>query len=145
MAGISNLTKEKRKRQAKKQKMAIAAKLGAERKAGIREESDECGKTSKMKNDETDSRGIATKINLVKNKLRSAGLKMSYEPEGEILGEEESDRENDKARERGDWRPRSQRPPLRVGKSGKGRSKRIEDDGRYGTPRSPSGEWKFNS
>lgn len=34
-----------------------------------------------------DSREIPTKVNLVKNKLRAMGLKMSYEPEGEVVDE----------------------------------------------------------
>jgi hypothetical protein len=34
-----------------------------------------------------DSRGIKTQDNLVKNKLRAMGLKMSYEPEGEQIDE----------------------------------------------------------
>jgi hypothetical protein len=58
----------------KRQQMAIAAKLGAEREAGMREET-ECN--TKKKNDEqqVDPRSIPTKINLLKNKLRSAGIK----------------------------------------------------------------------
>lgn len=46
-----------------------------------------------------DPREIPTKINLVKNKLRAMGLKMSYEPEGEVIGEEESDRMRDREQE----------------------------------------------
>jgi hypothetical protein len=38
-------------------------------------------------NDTEDMRGVKTKVNLVKNKLRSMGLKMSYEPEGEDIHE----------------------------------------------------------
>jgi hypothetical protein len=42
-----------------------------------------------------DSREIPTKINLIKNKMRSMGLKMSYEPEGdqidEVLGGQSGD------------------------------------------------------
>lgn len=34
-----------------------------------------------------DSREMPTKVNLVKNKLRSMGLKMDYEPEGEVIDE----------------------------------------------------------
>jgi hypothetical protein len=55
-------------------------------------EENECGsedEKSKMKKTEgeTDSREIPTKVNLMKNKLRSMGLKMSYEPEGEDIHE----------------------------------------------------------
>jgi hypothetical protein len=47
-------------------------------------------KEPKLKKDENgaeDPRSIPTKVNLVKNKLRAMGLKMSYEPEGEVLDE----------------------------------------------------------
>lgn len=39
------------------------------------------------KKDNEDSRSIPTKVNLVKNKLRAMGLKMDYEPEGEVIDE----------------------------------------------------------
>jgi len=39
------------------------------------------------KKEKIDPREMATKINLVKNKLRSMGLKMGYEPEGDQLDE----------------------------------------------------------
>ena len=47
----------------------------------------ECGSDDKKKKngEEEDPRSIKTKDNLVKNKLRAMGLKMSYEPEGEVL------------------------------------------------------------
>ena len=46
----------------------------------------ECGSDDKKKKgEEEDSRSMKTKVNLVKNKLRAMGLKMSYEPEGEVL------------------------------------------------------------
>ena len=50
-------------------------------------------KEPKMKKTEggaEDPRSIPTRVNLVKNKLRSMGLKMSYEPEGEMVGEEQA-------------------------------------------------------
>lgn len=49
----------------------------------------ECGSDDKKKkNDvEEDPRSMKTKVNLVKNKLRAMGLKMSYEPEGEQIDE----------------------------------------------------------
>ena len=40
-----------------------------------------------MNDEEEDPRSMKTKINLVKNKLRAMGLKMSYEPEGELVDE----------------------------------------------------------
>lgn len=42
---------------------------------------------SEKKDGEDDPRSMKTKVNLVKNKLRSMGLKMSYEPEGEMVDE----------------------------------------------------------
>lgn len=46
----------------------------------------ECGSDNKEKNDEEeDPRPKKTTDNLIRNKLRAMGLKMSYEPEGEVL------------------------------------------------------------
>ena len=39
------------------------------------------------KKEEEDPRGMKTKVNLMRNKLRAMGLKMSHEPEGEIVSE----------------------------------------------------------
>ena len=50
-------------------------------------EKDPNGKAKKQ--EEEDPRGMATKINLVRNKLRAMGLKMSHEPEGETIEESE--------------------------------------------------------
>jgi len=52
-------------------------------------EENECGGEDgeKKKEKEMDPREIPTKVNLVKNKLRAMGLKMSYEPEGELVDE----------------------------------------------------------
>ena len=50
-------------------------------------EMDEKPKLKKSEGGEEDSRAIPTKVNLVKNKLRSMGLKMSYELEGDQLDE----------------------------------------------------------
>jgi hypothetical protein len=48
----------------------------------------ECGSDDKKKQgEEEDPRSMKTKVNLVKNKLRAMGLKMSYEPEGEKIDE----------------------------------------------------------
>jgi hypothetical protein len=52
------------------------------------EEETECeSDDKKTKIDAEDPRSIPTKVNLVKNKLRAMGLKMSYEPEGETIDE----------------------------------------------------------
>jgi len=52
------------------------------RKQAMREES--CGTDKKT---EDDPRSMPTKVSNFKNKLRAMGLKMSYEPEGEVLDE----------------------------------------------------------
>jgi hypothetical protein len=53
----------------------------------VAEEMD-CGSDEKKKKgEEEDPRSMKTKVNLVKNKLRAMGLKMSYEPEGEQIDE----------------------------------------------------------
>lgn len=54
-------------------------------------------------------------------------ISSSYEPEGEIVSEEESDTGGDRAREEGDWRSRSQRPSLRR------RRPSVAGDPRYGS------------
>jgi hypothetical protein len=51
------------------------------------EEEKDCGSEDKDVKKEIDPREIPTKMNLVKNKLRAMGLKMSYEPEGEQIDE----------------------------------------------------------
>jgi hypothetical protein len=47
----------------------------------VRKEETECGCDSEKEDGEEDPRSMKTKINLVKNKLRAMGLKMSYEPD----------------------------------------------------------------
>jgi hypothetical protein len=83
---LAGRTKEERR------KAAIAAVLTARRGGKKLGEECECEdeKEPKLKKDENgaeDPRSIPTKVNLVKNKLRAMGLKMSYEPEGEVLDE----------------------------------------------------------
>ena len=46
-----------------------------------------CDSKSKESKDTPDSRGNYAMINLIKNKLRARGLKMSYEPQGEMTEE----------------------------------------------------------
>jgi len=53
----------------------------------VESEMGEKPKTDKGQKCEDDMRSLPTKMNLVKNKLRSMGLKMSYEPEGEVIDE----------------------------------------------------------
>ena len=70
-----------------------------------------CGSDSEKEDGEEDSRSMGTKRNLIKNKLRAIGLKMSYEPEGEVVSEEESDRRNDAEMERSGSNPRQSYNP----------------------------------
>jgi len=96
---LAGRTKEERR------KAAIAAVLTARRGGKKLGEECECEdeKAPKLKKSEggvEDPREIPTKVNMVKNKLRSMGLKMSYEPEGEMVSEEESDRMRDREQER---------------------------------------------
>lgn len=73
-------TKEERR------KMAIAAKLTAER--GGKKLGEECGcEDTEKKGEGEDTREMKTKANLVKNKFRAMGLKMSQDLEGEQLDE----------------------------------------------------------
>ena len=62
--------------------------------SGAMKEAAECGcedetepKLKKSEGAVEDPRAIPTKMNLVKNKFRAMGLKMSYEPEGEVIDE----------------------------------------------------------
>jgi hypothetical protein len=64
-----------------------------------------------------DPRSIKTKANLIKNKLRAMGLKMSYEPEGNVVSEEESDRIRDRQLERGGMGARASQSPAKTGSS----------------------------
>ena len=71
----------------KEKSIAYATAWKAKNKETQKEET-ECGTESKKKGEkETDPRSIPTTTNLIKNKLRAMGLKMSYEPEGETIDE----------------------------------------------------------
>ena len=65
------------------------------RKQAMKEES--CGDNKDTSND---SREIPTKVNMVKNKLRAMGLKMDYEPEGEVLDERRREEKGTPRKER---------------------------------------------
>lgn len=78
--------------QEQRRQAAIAAVLTARRGGKKLGEAADCGcddepKLKKSEDGAEDSRAIPTKVNLVKNKLRAMGLKMSYEPEGEMIDE----------------------------------------------------------
>lgn len=78
---VAKSSKEITKKEAKK--FASTKHKGLPEK--VKEEMD-CGSDDKKKKgEEEDPRSIKTKDNLVRNKLRAMGLKMSYEPEGEVL------------------------------------------------------------
>jgi hypothetical protein len=81
---VAKSAKEITKKEAKK--FASTKHKGLPEK--VKEEMD-CGSDDKKKKngEEEDPRSIKTKDNLVKNKLRAMGLKMSYEPEGEVIDE----------------------------------------------------------
>jgi len=53
------------------------------------------------KKDDDDYRGMTAKVNMVRNKMRAMGLRMSYDMEGEVVTEEDSDRMKDRRMERG--------------------------------------------
>ena len=65
------------------------------RKQAMKEES--CGDNKDTSND---SREMPTKVNMVKNKLRAMGLKMDYEPEGEVLDERRREEKGTPRKER---------------------------------------------
>ena len=65
------------------------------RKQAMKEENCE---TNEKENE--DPRSMKTKVNLVKNKLRAMGLKMSYEPEGEVIDERTRERKGQPRPER---------------------------------------------
>jgi len=82
------------------------------------EEETECeSDDKKTKIDAEDPRSIPTKVNLVKNKLRAMGLKMSYEPEGEVIGEEDYDRMKDTHLQRGGMGIRASQSPAKTSSS----------------------------
>ena len=65
---------------------------------------DECppeSSSKKEKEDTDDYRSMPAKVNMVRNKLRAMGLKMSYEPKGNEIDEEASDAMKDRRMERG--------------------------------------------
>ena len=81
---VAQSAKEITKKEAKK--FASTKHKGLPEK--VKEEMD-CGSDDKKteNGEEEDPRSMKTKANLVKNKLRAMGLKMSYEPEGEQIDE----------------------------------------------------------
>jgi len=113
---LAGRTKEERR------KAAIAAVLTARRGGKKLGEECECEdeKEPKMKKTEDsaeDPRSIPTKISLAKTKLRSMGLRMSYEPEGEVIGEEDYDRMKDTHLQRGGMGIRASQSPAKTGTS----------------------------
>jgi hypothetical protein len=99
---LAGRTKEQRR------KAAIAAVLTARRGGKKLGEECDCDDEPRLKKNEggvEDPREIPTKVNLVKNKLRSMGLKMSYELEGEVVEERDEYRSLGRA-DRNDGRNR---------------------------------------
>jgi|694.fasta_scaffold21746_8 hypothetical protein len=114
----------------------------------VHKEESECGmdekpKLKKSEGGEEDSRAIPTKVNLVKNKLRAMGLKMDYEPEGEVLDERRREEKGtpraprDKALEivKGSMRKMQGTPK---GQQKKEPGKKPPAAGEYGGPHSPA-------
>jgi hypothetical protein len=64
-----------------KNKVKVMPELGESAKV-----CEKCGKNP-CECDKEDPRGMKTKVNLMRNKLRAMGLKMSHEPEGETIEE----------------------------------------------------------
>ena len=119
----------KGKSKKKRQEMAIAAKLTAERGGKKLGEEMECGSDDKKKKgEEEDPRPKKTTDNLIRNKLRAMGLKMSYEPEGNTI----SERENDEPGERDD-RPDVKAHNRAIGYKPKARRPDISKDPRFGS------------
>jgi hypothetical protein len=78
-SAASEMSKKEAKKFASTKHTGLPEKVKEEMKCG----SDD----KKKKGEEEDPRSMKTKDNLVRNKLRAMGLKMSYEPEGEIVDE----------------------------------------------------------
>jgi len=55
---------------------------------------EKCGKNP-CECDKEDPRGMNTKVNLMRNKLRAMGLKMSHEPEGEMIEQVKTEKKED--------------------------------------------------
>jgi len=53
----------------------------------VKKENEKDPNSKAKKEEDEDPRSIPTKMNLIKNKLRAMGLKMSHEPEGEMVDE----------------------------------------------------------
>ncbi len=96
------------------------------RKQAMKEES--CGDKKDTSND---SREMPTKVNMVKNKLRAMGLKMDYEPEGEVIDERRREDEGKprKPRNRAVEIVRSQNKSGMMTRSGKTIAKHEEERG----------------
>jgi hypothetical protein len=77
---MAKMGKEELKKFASTSHEGLPEKVKEENESG-------CGDGEKKKEKEMDPREIPTRVNLVKNKLRAMGLKMSYEPEGEKIDE----------------------------------------------------------
>jgi len=103
------------------------------------ERDEECG--CDEEENEEDPRSMKTKKDLIKNKLRAMGLKMSYEPDGEMIDEEETAIENVRKkieREFGPgaiFDPNAPKPPSKKGKRMVNMvnmdPREIESQGRY--------------
>jgi len=73
---------------------------GGDRRPGVKEGADLEVKPKKKEEVEDDYRAMWTKANLVRNKLRAMGLKMSHEPEGKVIEGYQRDPEKGEAEAR---------------------------------------------
>jgi len=80
-AAAKGMSKKEAKKFAKTEHKGLPEKVKEETDCGCDEEA------PKSKKSEMDPREIPTKVSMVKNKLRAMGLKMSYEPEGNLVDE----------------------------------------------------------
>jgi hypothetical protein len=94
----AGMSKKEAKKFAKTKHKGLPGHVKEESECGM----DEKPKLKKSEGGVEDPREIPTKVNMVKNKLRSMGLKMSYEPEGEVIDER-------RAEDRGKQRPERNR------------------------------------
>jgi hypothetical protein len=125
----SDASQFKGKSKKKRQEMAIAAKLTAERGGKKLGEEMDCGSNDKKKKgEEEDPRSMKTVRDRLRTKLGLMGLKTSYEPEGNTI----SERENDEPSERDD-RPDVKAHNRAIGYKPKARRPDISKDPRFGS------------
>jgi len=110
----------------KKNKVKIMPDLGEE--CGV---CDKCGKSPcecSKKEGEEDPRGMKTKANLVRNKLRAMGLKMSHVPEGELIEAKDEKDEKDEREKEQKTAEKGQKQTLKNIKKITGKKQRLDKE-----------------